>query len=68
MIGCAVFWYKSNLAFAQDIVLGKEVQKSGIHNTTEKRPPDYCSHRRKLCENVCAILMSELLINRVMWL
>ena len=38
MIRCALFWYKSNLTFAQDIVLSKEVHKSGDHNITEKLP------------------------------
>lgn len=38
MIGCALFWYESNLAFAQDIVFGKEVHKSGVHNVTENLP------------------------------
>ena len=38
MIGCALFWYESNLGFAQDIVFGKEVEKSSIHNTTENLP------------------------------
>lgn len=35
MIGCALFWHESNLAFAQDIVFGKGVHKSGVHNITE---------------------------------
>ncbi len=38
MIGCVLFWYESSLAFAQDIVLGKEVHKSGVHNITENLP------------------------------
>lgn len=38
MISCAMFWYKSNLAFTQDIVLIKEVQNSYIYNTTENLP------------------------------
>lgn len=38
MIGCALFWYESSLAFAQDIVLGKEVHKTGVHNIAENLP------------------------------
>ena len=38
MISCAMFWYKSNLAFTHDIVLIKEVKNSYIYNTTENLP------------------------------
>ncbi len=38
IIGCAEFWCKSGLGFVQDIVLGKEVQRSGNHNITENLP------------------------------
>ena len=38
MIGCSLFWYESTLDFAQDIVFGKEVHKSGVHNITENLP------------------------------
>ena len=33
-----IFWYKSNLAFIQDIVLIKKVSNSYIYNTTENLP------------------------------
>ena len=38
MISPAIFWYKSNWAFTQDIVLIKEVQYSYIYHTTENLP------------------------------
>ena len=38
MISHAMFWYESNQAFTQDIVLIKEVQNSYIYNTTENLP------------------------------
>ena len=38
MISRAMFWYKSNQAFTQDIVLIKEVYNSYIYNTTENLP------------------------------